>query len=313
MKYLKYLLIFLLFAACGRSQNEKSKVIIFHAGSLSVPLKQMERRYEELNPGLDIQLEGAGSVACTRKITDLNRDCDIMASADYKVIDALLIPDYCSNNIRFATNAMVIAFTDRSAMADEINAENWPDILLNKDVIYGRSDPDSDPCGYRSVMTMKLADKYYKRTAITEGLLQKDRNMIRPKEVDLVALMQTGVLDYFFTYRSVAQQHKLRYIELPLEINLSDSDYNDIYSGVSVMIKGKSPEEYIEMIGGEMIYGISILDSAPNMDEAVRFMEFFLGEEGRSIIVANGQAEIYPPIANNPLTMPGPLLEFFSE
>ena len=66
-----------------RSGKDESRVIIFHAGSLSVPLKQMEKAYEEQNPGIDIRLEGAGSVACARKITDLNRECDIMASADY--------------------------------------------------------------------------------------------------------------------------------------------------------------------------------------------------------------------------------------
>ena len=37
------------------------------------------------------------------------------------------------------------------------------DILLSDDVIYSRSDPDADPCGYRSVLTMMLAEKYYKK------------------------------------------------------------------------------------------------------------------------------------------------------
>ena len=84
---------------------------------------------------------------------------------------------------------MVIAFSDRSERAAEISAESWSEILMDEDVIYGRSDPDSDPCGYRSLMTMKLADKYYDRNDITESLLNKDQNMIRPKEVDLVALL----------------------------------------------------------------------------------------------------------------------------
>lgn len=308
-----FILLLTLLTSCGGGRDSTSKVIIFHAGSLSVPLKQMEHRYEYLNPDIDIQLEGAGSVACTRKITDLKRDCDIIASADYKVIDKMLIPDYCSNNICFASNAMVIAFTDKSTRANEININTWPDILLDKDVIYGRSDPDSDPCGYRSVMTMKLADIYYGRSDITERLMQKDQNMIRPKEVDLVALIQTGVIDYFFIYRSVAQQHKLRYIELPDEINLGKSEFNEKYADVSVMILGSSPDKKIEMIGGEMIYGISILDKAPNINEAIRFMEFFLSEEGRSIIVLNGQSEIYPPIANKPYDLPEPLFGYFKE
>lgn len=313
MKSIVSVLIVIIFLlSCTGAGKDESRVIIFHAGSLSVPLKQMEKAFEEQFPGIDVRLEGAGSVACARKITDLNRDCDIMASADYTVIDKMLIPEYTSNNIRFANNEMVIAFSDRSERAAEISAESWPDILMDEDVIYGRSDPDSDPCGYRSLMTMKLSDKYYGRNDISESLLNKDRNMIRPKEVDLVALLQTGVIDYFFIYRSVAEQHKLSYIELPPEINLSSSDFNDIYSEVSVEIKGKSPGETIEMRGGEMTYGITILDNSKDREPVIEFMKFFLGEQGRGIIVKNGQREIYPPLVNNLEALPLSLHHFFS-
>ena len=38
---------------------------------------------------------------------------------------------------------------------------NWHEILSSKDVIYARSDPDADPGGYRTVLTFKLAEKYF--------------------------------------------------------------------------------------------------------------------------------------------------------
>jgi len=288
-KLLISFMVLILISSCAGEGSGKTKVIVFHAGSLSVPLKQMERKYEELNPGIDIQLEGAGSVACARKITDLNRKCDIMASADYRVIDEMLIPDYTDINIKFASNSMAIAYTENSSRYDEINADNWYEILMDKDVIYGRSDPDSDPCGYRSVMTMKLADKYYKRKDITESLTSKDQNMIRPKEVDLVALLETGVLDYFFIYKSVALQHNFDFVDLPEEIDLSNPELNELYSTVSVDILGKKPGEYIKMTGGEMVYGVSLLNDAPQREEAIKFLKFFLGKEGRDIIEANGQ------------------------
>lgn len=278
-----------LLLSCSSDGSGKNKVIVFHAGSLSVPLKQMEREYEKLNPGIDIQLEGAGSVACARKITDLNRECDIMASADYRVIEEMLMPEYTDINIKFASNSMAVAYTDKSKFSDKINLDNWYKILMDKEVIYGRSDPNSDPCGYRSIMTMKLADIYYGREDITETLLSKDQNMIRPKEVDLVALLETGVLDYFFIYKSVALQHNFKFIDLPDEINLSDPELNDLYSKVSVDIVGKAPGEYIRMTGEEMVYGITLLNKAPQREEAIKFLKFFLGSQGREIIVANGQ------------------------
>ena len=58
----------------------------------------------------------------------------------------------------------------------------------------------------------------------------KDKEYIRPKEVDLVALIESNAIDYMFQYKSVAIQHGLKYIELPREINLSDPSLNDLYS-----------------------------------------------------------------------------------
>ena len=71
----------------------RGTLVMFHAGSLSVPFDEMEKAFEARYPGVDLQREAAGSQNCARKITELNKPCDIMASADYKVIDKLLIPE----------------------------------------------------------------------------------------------------------------------------------------------------------------------------------------------------------------------------
>ena len=113
------------------------KLTMFHAGSLSVPLAAMEKTFEAKYPGVDLQREASGSQKCARKITDVGKPCDIMASADYKVIDKLLIPDYADWNIRFATNQLVLCYTDKSAYADTVNVDNWYKILQKKGVYGG--------------------------------------------------------------------------------------------------------------------------------------------------------------------------------
>ncbi|HUS87186.1 MAG TPA: tungstate ABC transporter substrate-binding protein WtpA [Bacteroidales bacterium] len=292
------ILLILMMAACTDSTNEsgrKEKVIIFHAGSLSVPLKEMTEKYEEENPGINIQLEADGSVACARKITDLKKPCDIMASADFRVIDEMLIPDYTSWNIKFASNSMVIAFNDKSFGAGEITRDNWYNMLLDDEAIYGRSDPDSDPCGYRTVMTCKLAEKFYNKPGISDELVAKNRNMIRPKGVELLALLETNAVDYIFLYKSVSQQHNLKYIDLPDEINLSEPGMENLYQSVSVDILGKSPGEKMTLTGSTMVYGVTLLKDAPNREQAIDFLKFMLGGAGMSIIESNGQKLISPP------------------
>lgn len=270
-------------------QPGKDKVIIFHAGSLALPFKTIADLYMEQNPGVVIELEAAGSVASARKITELGKACDIIGSADYQIIDRMLIPDYASWSVIFAANSMVIAFTDRSERASEITPQNWLDILLSKDVVFGRADPNSDPCGYRSILTMQLAEDFYNRPGFTDVMLQKDLNMIRPKEVDLLALLEVRAVDYIFIYRSVAQQHSLRYIELPPETDLSDPLLDPHYAEVSVDITGGSPDEIMTIKGSSMLYGVALLDKAPNREGAIRFMEFLLGDEGTRIMNEMGQ------------------------
>ena len=297
-----FLISLLYLTAChsgGRQEKTSTalsgKIIIFHAGSLTVPFKQIAAAFREKYPDVDILAEPAGSIACARKITDLNRPCDIIASSDYKVIEKMLIPEYTSWHIPFVTNEMVIAYSERSACSEMINKSNWPDILLRKDVKTGRSDPNSDPCGYRSVIVMKLAEKYYDIPEFASNLQGKDRQYIRPKEVDLLALLELGETDYIFIYRSVAEQHDLRYLCLPEDINLRDEAHAAYYQTATVEITGKTPADRIVMKGDPMIYSITLLNNAPNEKAAMAFMEFLLNQDqGMEIMESNGQSSVIP-------------------
>ena len=284
----------------GGSQTVSGDLIIFHAGSLSVPMKEIAAEFNKVYPNVKVLLEPAGSVECARKITDLGRPCDIMASADYKVIDKMLVPAWAAWNIRFASNEMSIVYTEKSRYQDRINSRNWYDILLKKDVAYGRSDPNSDPCGYRSLMTIQLAERFYNKPGLTESLSGKDQNYIRPKEVDLLALLESNSLDYIFLYRSVAVQHKLKFLVLPDEINLKNPAFADRYATASVQITGKQPGQKETMTGEPMIYGITMLKDAPNKPAAVAFLEFMLAKDkGMKIMERDGQPSVIPmPTAN---------------
>lgn len=277
------------------SNNEKQQLIIFHAGSLSVPMKEVASLFMKENPDVEILSESAGSRQCARKITDLGKPCDIMASADYTVIDNLLIPEFADWNIHFASNEMTIVYQPQSARADEINSKNWWEILLDDEVVFGRSDPDSDPCGYRAVLSCKLAEKYYGKDGLASQILAKNQNYIRPKEVDLLALLESGNLDYIFLYRSVAQQHGLKYLILPDSVNLKNVQLKDFYATAECDVSGSEPGEVIQKKGEPMVYGITICKNAPNKELATKFVEFFLDrEKGMKIMEDNGQPSVIP-------------------
>jgi molybdate/tungstate transport system substrate-binding protein len=294
----------------NNSGNRSQEIRIFHAGSLSVPFKKLADEYEKRNPGIKILLEPAGSLVCARKITELKKPCDIIASADYFVIDQFIVPEYASWSIRFATNEIVIAFQEKSKYSDEINSKNWMDILLRPEITYARSDPDSDPCGYRSVLTFKLAEKYYEMPGLAEKLILKNRDFIRPKEVDLVALIESNAVDYMFQYKSVAIQHNLRYIELPDEINLGNPGMNNVYNLVSLDVTGSKPGSKMKVTGEYINYSLSVLKDAPNYDKAIDFVSFLLSNEGTEIFRKNGQEPIIPFSTEQPALIPDKLRRY---
>lgn len=111
---------------------------------------------------------------------------------------------------------------------------------------------------------------------------------IKPKEVDLMADLEAGAIDYLFIYRSVAEQHGTRFIELPDEINLSNTSFADSYSRVTVrradggVVRGKP-----------IVYGVTIPDRyGPSEEErpyAVAFVRMLLGDAGGGILRGSGQ------------------------
>lgn len=293
------------------NDNLSGKLIVFHAGSLAVPFKEVAEAFNKKYPNVRVLREAAGSRACARKIVDLDRECDVFGSADYTVIDSLLIPDHADWNIRFATNEMVIAYTEQSRRRDEINSENWHQILLDKKIAFGRSDPNADPCGYRTVLTSKLAELHYGESGLAARLQEKDRRYIRPKETDLLALLEVGEIDYIFIYKSVASQHHLEYVELPDEVNLKSSELSDFYARASVDISGKTPGSTLTKLGAPMVYGVTIPISSPNPNAARAFVNFLLEREnGLAIMERNGQPSPVPAISDSYDNIPDSLKKF---
>ena len=77
------LTVFLFFASVllpsWASAEPQGKLIMFHAGSLSVPFGAMEKALEAKYPNLDLLREPSGSQKAARKIAELNKPCDILS------------------------------------------------------------------------------------------------------------------------------------------------------------------------------------------------------------------------------------------
>ena len=218
-------------------------------------------------------LEASGSIDAARKITDLNRTADLLIVADYKIIVNYLFPRNLSDwYIIFARNEIVIAYTNKSAYSDEVNQDNWFYILNRSDVSFGYSDPNRDPCGYRTLLVWKLADKYYNEN-IYDSLNSRTngRVIIRPKSVELLALLESGEIDYAFEYKSVAIQHNLSHIELLPEINLGDQNMSNIYATVNITL-----DDGTTFFGNQYCMGLQFQRMLKNMNLLLNSYDCYL-------------------------------------
>jgi len=313
---LSLILILTLIAGCSKpapTAELSGKLPIFHAGSLTIPFAQVSEEFNKLYPEVEILAEGAGSQTTIRKVTELNKECGIIGSADYTIIPQLMFPEYADWYIVFATNQMCIAYTDQSHFANEVNADNWYEILQRDGVKYGRSDPDQDPCGYRTLMVWQLAEAYYGAPGLYNKLYEAEGNLQRPKSVELIALLESGDLDYAFEYSSVAAQHNLNYVKLPSEINLSDEKFKDFYATAQVDISGKEPGTKITKNGKPIVYGATIPSNFPNQKLAIAWVDFLLSPQGMDIMQANGQPPVIPALTNDKSKLPDELRKYTAE
>ena len=290
------ILVLQLFLLANTMAAEKEKVIIYHAGSLSVPFAEMEQQFENQHPAVDIIRKAGGSTKMARLISDQGDPADIMASADYAVIDKSLIPAKARWNIRFATNQLVLCYTDQSRYANEINVDNWRDILARNDVAWGHSDPNLDPCGYRSLMVLQLAEKFYNQPGLYDRLIaNRPKENVKAKAVELVKLLKSGKLDYGWEYLSVAAQHDLKYIRLDDQINLGNYKFDDFYKQAAVKVTGKTKGTWITLTGKSITYGVTLIKDSPNPKDAVSFLQYLLDPAGGlKILKSMGQPPFVP-------------------
>lgn len=332
---------------CG---PQAETLTISHAGSLKVPFEQLKTEFEKYHPTVDIVLESGGSAEIISRAIAQEQagesPPDIIASADYALIPERLYEDgYADWYIAFARNKMVLCYCDDAPGSEDMASGrcSWYDVLRNDAVSYGHSDPDADPCGYRTLLVIQLAQKYYHDEAADFGLTSDpnadglydvlipgtehergrtggisearpggSEEIVSKKSVDLIVALETGDLDYAFEYRSVAVQHKLNFIEFDDHINLSKTNMElpgveDFYkeASVEIMKMPGPPPTYAAKRGKPIVYGITIPLHAENKDLAVEFIKLLLSETGRNIVGAeSGQPFIEPIICDHPEKLP---------
>jgi molybdate/tungstate transport system substrate-binding protein len=333
--------------SCSPETRKPIQLRVYNADSLILPFQEIEKKFELQHPGIDVIIEGHGSIQVIRATTELGEKVDVAAVADSQLIRLLMYDtpmkekngNYADWCIDFATNAMGIAYTDRSRYASEISAGNWYEIMSRPEVKLGLSDLRIDSLGYRALMLMRLAEIHYHDDQLIERMLggafvtdlaisdmnglttitvpellkpARERIVLRTYSLQVLALLESGDVDYSFEYESVARQRGFRFLQLPEAINLKSRDYAAIYKQVRVTMEFKRfASVNPQFPGAPIVYGVTIPNNAEHPQEALTFIGYLLGPEGREVLNRNFQPPLIPASCDNTSRLPDSLRSMF--
>jgi molybdate/tungstate transport system substrate-binding protein len=322
----------------------KSTLRILCADSLLYPLTKVQSAFESSYPNVDVELEGHGSIQVIRQVLPpVEAEADVLMVADYSLIPMMMynvtIPgtneSYADYYVRFASDSIVLAYTNQSKYAREINSTNWYSILMRPDVKFGFPNPQIDSLGYRALITIQLAETYYGNNTIFKNLVTDNFSppidsvptgsnytiiipdvqvptgnnvVLRDSGVILIPLLESDSIDYCFLYQSSAEQYGLRYVELPDEINLGNQQYEGNYERVWVTFEEQRFATVNMDRDGETIYfGLTIPANAPHPALAAEFVKFILGQDGKNVFQNCSQPVFEPSFTDNLTAVPSEL------
>src|SRR5271154_4917747 len=262
-------------------------VIVDRAATLTLPFEALAKSL----PNLECRQLSAGSRFLLQSAVDLKHPVDVLALADVSLFEKPVSPAQTTRfpwwSI-FAGNEIGIAYTAKSKAADQLNATNWPEILQQPGVQTAYADPESDPEGYNTVIAWTLAESYYHLPSFAAKLRAAiPQKNIRGDSTQLLALLAAGEVDYAWEYRSVAEQHHLKFIRLPKEINLSDPALAATYKTACVDLHHTGPDGQKVVqpkCGQPILYAVAIAADAPPPDAAAQFVKALYSDAGKKAL-----------------------------
>lgn len=267
-----------------------NEVLVYHAGSLNRLINQ------DLSPGFTavtgyrLTNVPGPSVGLANQIRQGEIVPDVFMTADAEVNDEVLIGAANGDHVRWyfvmCRQKMVIAYGPESRFKAELDAvaagaKPWYEVLQSPGLVLKRTDPRTDPGGYRVVFLFDLAERHYGIPGLKDRVLQGDDN-----EAQILTgrdTQQSVTPDAYVTYLTNAVGMGQAYLTLPDEIDLSNPSMTAWYRTASYT----NPHGQT-FRGSPMVYGVAIPRVARNRPGAEAFIRYLLSPTGRAAMEQHG-------------------------
>jgi molybdate/tungstate transport system substrate-binding protein len=287
---------------------------VMYAGSLTALFERKVGPAFEAASGFAYRGEGKGSVAIANLIKGKVRTPDVFVSADPTVnlsLHGAANGDYVQWWAPFARTEMVVAWGPKSRFKDAFEAakagrRTWESVLEEPGFRLGRTDPELDPKGYRTLWLFQLDEERTGEAGEARRILGEPGNaaQIFPEET-LVARLQSGDLDGGIFYLIEAVEAHLPHLSLPPSVNQGDPAQTARYARMTYTNKKGASFK-----GAPIIYTVTVPSTARNRDGAQSFVQFVLGDAGQALLAKEGLPPVAPEVAGRAEAVPALLKDY---
>lgn len=270
---------------------------VAYAGSMGAVMDKGLGPAFDAAHGTRFQGIGKGSFALAHLLAARQMQADVFIAITPGPIEVVQKAGLMGEAVPIASTQMVIAYSPRSRFAADFgNAAKggtpWYQVLEQKGVRFGRTDPATDPQGRNIVLAMQLAQIYYKQPGLVEKILGPIDNLRQIfTEPSLLTRLESGQLDASSGYLSAVISHHLPYIALPDEINLGNPAMMDAWYGRAGfdLAKGDGKTETVKV--EPLVFYAGVLANAPHPKQAARFIAFLQSAAGQKLLAGYGYSK----------------------
>jgi molybdate transport system substrate-binding protein len=242
-------------------------LVVFHADSLSGPMKELKMAFEAKHADVTIYLTPSTSRQLADRVLK-GEACDVFAPSSSAIANELVAKNAAAWSVVFSANEMVIITPKGNPKGIQKVAD-----LAKPGVIFARITGEKDLGTGRTIEFLKRATKLEGSPELADKIIDAaDKQNSVP---DTVRAVRERKADAGVVYYSaaVAAQNYVEIIRFPASVNMSEAIQN----------------------------AATVPSTAKNPKEAIEFVNFILSSEGQTILLKTGQPPVVPAIRNGKL------------
>ncbi len=291
------LLGFAITLAVAPTVRSATPLTVAYAGSMGAVMDKALGPAFDANHATTFRGIGQGSYGLARLIAAGQLRADVFIAITPGPVKVVQQAGLMGAAVPVASTQMVIAYSPKSRFAKDFATATkagtpWYKVLERKGLRFGRTDPATDPQGRNIVLTMQLAQRYYKQPGLVEKILGPIDN---PRQIfsepSLLSRLESGQLDASSGYLSAVVSHHLSYITLPDEINLSNPAMAGTWyrhAGFKLK-KGDGKTETVKV--QPLVFYAGVLKNAPHPKQAAQFVAFLQSAAGQKLLADYGYSK----------------------